>query len=973
MKLKLPLTLLLAAGAACQATHAADWFLKANQGSTDNWNTLTSWSSSPVSGAGTSPTAINAADTFYLNGKSLRTPYTSVNETFPATLVLDGGYVTVKSKSQTAITAIPKLVSQYGITRTLAHANTGTQKLSVGLNVPDGDPITFDTGATATRILDLTLTSVAGAGAVEFTGVGTTRVTMPAASTNFYGSLLVQETGNRVSFQNDFVSNGGLVIDDGAQILLSHNITVSSLIVGGTVPGSDGVRVGATTYAPNATYTWATLNAANPAIFPAGGSGSITVTQPQLAADAGTVIDIEGAGQLGTCVGTPFWRETRVDYGAALKTLRMGIGRMVVAPYSNTTPVDFTLKDTDTKVLQLLNRGVQPLFVQLCGQSTHAAYFADNLRNLDGTVGGGTPASNMTFLVQRYMAPPFNLTHQVWEVHNEPDLATNLQLTPAQYVTYFQSIHNQLIASGVRGNVTLCGPVASGDLYTGSSSPGSDSIMLALMNATQTPLNGFQQLDVLTRHLYASITTNETKFGDPTPNNAYNFLNAPCEQVTFTRACVQNPNGQNAFGTRGEGGIIGQLRSRGMFGTGTGLTEFNVGPNYLKTITQGLWFLTLDHFEHYNPANIVSTGFQFDYSGTDNLSYFDSFAPSFGYWANYVHGNLSGDQILPQYSSDSRLLVTATKDPTYVYLQVLNRNVDDMTASVALSNAPVTGTPTRFELSATTTPNVGTATALGTTFTETFPAMTARVYRYLRSDAPTPPTTPPTPAITHLSTDFTSAPTGMLIYYQNFSPFLTAGDLQMTRNANPNDQAGAVIFNGQPLPTAQARVQVRFGFRMDAGHADGLTFNAYTINPGVVGGSGDSLGFYGQPNQIWGVKLDTHPILIGGNSTAELGVSANVAPIVNDMVNGGYVTAPLDDTYRNQELYMVIDYDGPAGSVRARMFAGTSDTAPVLADVTNSLGNVSSLPAGTVFGFTASTNTVKETVSIHDLLIKREN
>src|SRR5690606_6245892 len=56
-----------------------------------------------------------------------------------------------------------------------------------------------------------------------------------------------------------------------------------------------------------------------------------------------------------------------------------------------------------------------------------------------------------------------------------------------------------------------------------------------------------------------------------------------------------------------------------------------------------------------------------------------------------------------------------------------------------------------------------------------------------------------------------------------------------------------------------------------------------------------------------------------------------------------------------EDMFVVIDYDGDARTVRARLYKGPDDSVEPAADIINRLGNPGTLPAGTVFGFTAST------------------
>lgn len=751
------------------------WFL---HGNSNNWNTTTDWYSAPV--GGTNPTSINSTDTFYLNGYSTKSPELTVDTTFTGgTLVINGrtgvvggeqasGSLSIKMKNSTAATTIPNLICRGGPSRTITNATGGTQVLNINnFTVVSDEVTTFSSGGT-TRGLNITVGVLNGNGDLNFVGGGSSLLSLTSAS-NYYGTLFVTAS-TTLALQNNFVSSGQLVIENGSKITLNGNITVTGLVVGGTTTSTEGLlklRTSGAIYGNNATYTFVQLNAAFPAIF-IGGSGSITVTQPALRADAASVVDNVGVGQLGANLDDgKFWNALTPDYGGDLKKTKMGMLRVGGYPKNGTE----TINILDMRVAQALNAGAQPQFIQLIDTAAHKPAFVAALYDVDGNLGtGGTVATNMAFLVKRYKAPPYNLTTQYWEVGNEPDISINYQVAnPAEYIAFYQSCHDQLVASGVRGNVILCGPTVAFEYGFAANGNRTDNILNAFLPAVAAPRNGFNQVDVVTRHVYPALYDWETDAPDPV-NTPYNYLNHPCEMVTFTQAH------SSRWPYRGEAALQAKMNSLGIPGTvGTGVTEFQVSDIYRHTITQGLWFLTYDHFAIYNPRNVLSAGFVYPTTSHPMGYYNSSKLPSFSYWATYIHGVLTGDEVLAQNSSDPHLLVTATKDASYVYLRVLNRNTTDMTASVSLSNAPVAGSThaTLFQLTDTLTPDVGTVTTLGTSFNYTFPAMTARVFRYLRSDAPTPVTPPGPPTNVVLNTDFTTEPTGMLPYHTVFQPVST--------------------------------------------------------------------------------------------------------------------------------------------------------------------------------------------------------
>lgn len=669
----------------------------------------------------------------------------------------------------------------------------------------------------------------------------------------------------------------------------------------------------------------------------------LTVTAPfaasaaSLNVNAASVVGPDRPGRNGVnCGHDIFWTSSAPNYRADIVAGKIQVLR--IPAYPNPVRPNNTIEDLDRKVAQIINAGAQPLFVQYINSNPTAdATFLSQLLKLDGTA-GGTIATNVARLVNRYKAPPYNLTQQYWEIGNEPDIDVNYQVSSAQeYITIFQAVHNQLVASGLRGNVLLCGPAVSWEYGFGGFR---DEIMNAFLPACKN------QVDIVTRHIYAGIYSWET----PVTDTAENLLNANIETAHFNSAQT---------GSRGEGALLAKMNSVGVPATvGTGVTEMNLTKTvneYRHTITQGLWFLLSHHYASYNPRNWLALGYGPFERYNNLLAYYKpDKSRSFTFWAAYIQGVLTGDQILAQTSDDPRLVVTGSKDSNFVYVRVINRGVSDLTAAVTLANASV-GAPTVFKFSSTLAPDVGTSTTLGTNFNYTFPAMTAHVFRFPINGAPGPVTPPPPPAAAIIDTDFITPPPGMLSYSNGvYPPNVTGGNLQLTSAVVPNS-AAAVVFAGQALPSPTARVQARFGFRVN-GNAEGFVFGAYSATPGTVGNSGPALGYHGQSNYLWGVKVDNVP--------PEIAILTG-AP--NAQVDG-YATQAVP-SYAGLNMFAVVDYDGGAGTVRVRLYEGASDTGTLRGDVTNRLSIPAGLAAGTVFGFTAATGNTMQTTLIQNLLV----
>src|SRR5690606_33224047 len=432
----------------------------------------------------------------------------------------------------------------------------------------------------------------------------------------------------------------------------------------------------------------------------AGFTASLHGQTASVTIDADAVVRDIPAGLGGTCLATEVWNTLSPDYRSGLIDTRMSLARIVGYPADSSAGVG-SVEALDIKVAQLLNVGAVPLFIQCIEAETNTT-FNNALLRLDGTPypsGDPTPinqrvATNITYLVNRYKNPPFNLTTQYWEISNEPDLANvNYQVaTTQEYIDFFTLAHNQLTTSGVRGNVLLAGPATSWDYGFGGFR---DDILEDFLAACS------DQVDIVTRHVYGMIYSWESP-----ANTAYNQLNSSTEMIHF----------DHTIGTsRGEKALLTLMDSEGVpQSVGTGITEmnlFNDGVNvYNHTIVHGLWFLLADHYTLYNPRSYVTNSFQFDRFNNPLAYYKADRTPGFPYWASYVHGVLTGDKVLSQTSSNSHIVVTATKDDHHLYVRVLNRH--DTTAyntTVTITDAPPVTAPTRHRLTASVTPDTGVA------------------------------------------------------------------------------------------------------------------------------------------------------------------------------------------------------------------------------------------------------------------------
>jgi endoglucanase len=240
---------------------AAEWFLDKNQPQYSSWNTLADWKPA-ADGSGTSPSSLSSTDTYRTNNYALRTPETNTTTTFPGgTLWLDGGngFLLVKTYSATGLAVIPKLVSTGG---KIQNTSGGLQYVQVGTyeNRSGSTTLTASSG----RSLKLTVGTLVGSGELRMAGTGAGFLLDLANATTYTGDVYL--ASGTLNFDNDLSSAGRLRIDTGALVNLDQSVTFTGLVVAGTEY-------------PVGTYSYATLQAAHPAIFTAGTSGGAIVVR----------------------------------------------------------------------------------------------------------------------------------------------------------------------------------------------------------------------------------------------------------------------------------------------------------------------------------------------------------------------------------------------------------------------------------------------------------------------------------------------------------------------------------------------------------------------------------------------------------------------------------------------------------------------------------------------------------------------
>ncbi len=260
--LRRPFATLLAASLAFASTaSAADWFLDKTQPRYASWDTLADWKPN-ADGTGTSPTALSPADTYRLNGFSLRTPEGGSTYTFGGgLLVLDATGDTLSLKTTGAgVSIIPSLLTTAGL---IQNVGSGTQYLQVSHYENRSGTTAYN--APTGRGISLAIGTLTGSGRFRLYGGGTHYLDAGAAEA-YDGDIYIQS--GTIDFQNDFGTAGTFTVNTGAKVHLDQSVTFTGLTVDGTEY-------------PVGNYSYAYLAAQHPAVFLSGSSaGFITVRAP---------------------------------------------------------------------------------------------------------------------------------------------------------------------------------------------------------------------------------------------------------------------------------------------------------------------------------------------------------------------------------------------------------------------------------------------------------------------------------------------------------------------------------------------------------------------------------------------------------------------------------------------------------------------------------------------------------------------
>lgn len=250
------LTLALSTGAP-----AADWYLDKDQPQYSGWDTLADWNSA-ADGTGTAATALSASDTYYANGRLLRTPEVNTVVTFGGgklVLQTSSDHIGIKTGGSGAA-VIPSLLTTGGL---VTNMSGGTQNLQIGAYENRSGSTAFNVAAG--RTLSLATGTLAGAGQFRFYGGGTYKLAL-GGSEAYDGEIYIQS--GTVDFESDFGTAGKLTLATGAKANLDQSVTFTALSI-------EGISY------PVGNYSYAYLAAQHPAVFLGGTTaGFINVRAP---------------------------------------------------------------------------------------------------------------------------------------------------------------------------------------------------------------------------------------------------------------------------------------------------------------------------------------------------------------------------------------------------------------------------------------------------------------------------------------------------------------------------------------------------------------------------------------------------------------------------------------------------------------------------------------------------------------------
>jgi len=172
-----------------------------------------------------------------------------------------------------------------------------------------------------------------------------------------------------------------------------------------------------------------------------------------------------------------------------------------------------------------------------------------------------------------------------------------------------------------------------------------------------------------------------------------------------------------------------------------GTTESSNGNKVHHSIASGLYNLSITHFLLYNPRARADASFVFDQVCNDQAfgHYNCKNQRDYSWYALYIRNNYTGPFVLEQSTTGNLntwgnpyLLVTATRDDSDMYVEVINRNTSaPITVPVALNGVNIAGDATLYTMADGIFPNASNVLpyTVGNNFTYTFPAESATIFK----------------------------------------------------------------------------------------------------------------------------------------------------------------------------------------------------------------------------------------------------
>jgi hypothetical protein len=466
--------------------------------------------------------------------------------------------------------------------------------------------------------------------------------------------------------------------------------------------------------------------------FPEAASAEITVNADKVVRQkseniGGTMIEWHD-------VPSPLVTNTPIDYQKDLRDSKVKIVRM--GSYPDPRNKSQTLADFDKKVLSVISSNAVPLFY---------APIKPGLPYLNmDAASNGTIASNIVYQVKHYRVAPFNLKKQYWEVGNEPDITIDHKVaSTAEYIKDFTDVHAALSEAGLRDYVSLGGPVVSRAYHQGG-------IFFADRLMDDFLAECHDLVDIITWHHYGNLRLSAPKW-------QYFLLNDPKKVDNIHDANrMVDPNNKKWNEKNAYIGVAALLDKMKNFTfkrqAKLGLTEHNAGP--IHSIQAGLWNLAVTHFMLYNATQhpgVLDNAFIFDQQGKayDFPLYNSDLTRDYSNWALWINGNLRGSQVLAQETTQNfnefgnpYLLVTATKDKSNLYIEVINRNIQAIQDRVDIKGMEVLSSPTLFTMADGVFPNASTSTTLKNNFNFLFPPASVSIFKFPLQDKKLAPKRP---------------------------------------------------------------------------------------------------------------------------------------------------------------------------------------------------------------------------------------